>query len=143
MPLDMAIFGINKADDIISAYDYDEFYICGHSLGGTMAASYAASHPDDVKGIIMLASYPTNKLDDGMNYLSIYGSCDRVMSKDSYENSKPNWPKNAVELVIEGGNHSQFGRYGLQRGDGEASISHDEQEDKCVEAISNLVLPKP
>ena len=139
MPFKMAIFGVNKADDIISSYDYDEFYIGGHSLGGTMAASYAASHSNDLTGVIMFAAYPTEKLNDSMKYLSIYGSCDRILEKNYYEKYKPDWPKNAVELVIEGANHSQFGRYGLQMGDGEAAISHDEQEDQSVEAILDLV----
>ena len=135
----MAVFGVTKADDIISSYDYDEFYIGGHSLGGTMAAGYALSHPDDLTGVIMLASYPTGKLDDSMKYLSIYGSNDCVLEIAPYEKSKSDWPMNAKELIIEGANHSQFGRYGLQRGDGEALISCDEQEDRTVEAILDLV----
>ena len=139
MPFRMAVFGANKADDIIRAYDYDEFFIAGHSLGGSMAAGYALSHPDDLTGVIMLASYPTGKLDDSMKYLSIYGSNDCVLEKDTYEKSKSDWPMNAKELIIEGANHSQFGRYGLQRGDGEALISCDEQEDRTVEAILDLV----
>lgn len=139
MPFRMAVFGANKADDIIRAYDYDEFFIGGHSLGGSIAAGYALSHPDDLTGVIMLASYPTGKLDDSMKYLSIYGRNDRVLEIEPYEKSKSDWPKNAEELIIEGANHSQFGRYGLQRGDGEALISCDEQEDKTVEAILDLV----
>ena len=135
MPFRMAIFGVNKADDIITAYDYDEFYIGGHSLGGTMAASYAAGHSHDLRGVIMFAAYSTDELDDNLKYLSIYGSCDEVMSRNSYEKYKSNWPKGAMELVIDGGNHSQFGNYGFQKGDGEARISREEQEDRTVEAI--------
>ena len=121
MPFRMAIFGVNKADDIIAAYDYDEFYIGGHSLGGTMAASYAAGHSHDLRGVIMFAAYSTDELDDSLKYFSIYGSCDEVMSRNSYEKYKSNWPKGAMELVIDGGNHSQFGNYGFQKGDGEAA----------------------
>ncbi|MBE6014652.1 MAG: hypothetical protein E7241_04715 [Lachnospiraceae bacterium] len=135
MPFRMAVFGVNKADEIMSTYSYGKWYMGGHSLGGAMAANYAASHSQDIAGLIMLAAYPTAKIDDGMLYLSIYGSCDRVMAKDSYEKYKTNWPKNAVESVIDGGNHSQFGSYGFQEGDGEATISRKEQEEKTVREI--------
>ena len=44
-----------------------------------------------------------------------------------------------MEVVIDGGNHSQFGNYGFQKGDGEARISREEQEDRTVEAILNFL----
>lgn len=34
MPFRLAFFGMNKADDLLSRYDYDGWYIGGHSLGG-------------------------------------------------------------------------------------------------------------
>ena len=45
---------MSKADDIISEYSYDRWYISGHSLGGAMAASFAAGHTDELDGVIML-----------------------------------------------------------------------------------------
>ena len=54
---------------------------------------------------------------------------------DVYKESKVNWPKDSVEVVIEGGNHSGFGNYGAQRGDGEADITADEQQTKTVNEI--------
>ena len=36
-------------------------------------------------------------------------------------------PENAKFVAIEGGNHAQFGSYGAQKGDGDATISENEQ----------------
>ena len=38
MPFHMAFFGMNRAEDIMQEYDYKEWYLGGHSLGGAMAA---------------------------------------------------------------------------------------------------------
>ena len=45
MPIHLAIFGMNKAGKIMDAYEYENWYLSGHSLGGAMAAAYAAEHP--------------------------------------------------------------------------------------------------
>ena len=68
MPFRMAIFGSGAAGDIIAAHDYEDWYVGGHSMGGMTAAGYAAGHPDEVAGVIMLAAYSTEKLDDGLSF---------------------------------------------------------------------------
>ncbi|MNP78228.1 hypothetical protein D3C76_1757890 [compost metagenome] len=44
-------------------------------------------------------------------------------------------PGNTVYLSIEGGNHAQFGSYGKQKGDGEASITEEEQQIRTARAM--------
>jgi len=51
--------------------------------------------------------------------------------------SKINYIENV--FVIEGGNHAQFGNYGAQKGDGKASITADEQQEKTVEIILKFI----
>ena len=48
-------------------------------------------------------------------------------------------PTNYTEICIEGGNHAQFGNYGVQKGDGTASISRKEQQNQTVEAIYKMI----
>ena len=126
MPFNLAIFGVNKADDIRSRYDYQRTYIGGHSLGGVMAAMYAANH--DLDGVILLASYPTKALDEPI--LNIYGSEDSVLNIDRVETAEQYGT--VEENVLYGGNHAQFGNYGMQKGDGEATISPAEQQTETV-----------
>ncbi len=139
MPFNLAMFGYNKADSIMNKYLYDNWYMSGHSLGGVVCASYAANHTNSIDGIVMLASYSSKKIPDDLCYISIYGSEDNVLNADAYNKAKKNLPENAKEYVIEGGNHSGFGKYGLQKGDGDFKISADEQIEKVVEILGENI----
>ena len=138
MPLRFAFLRINAADRITAAYDYQNWIMAGHSLGGVAASLYTAKHPDSIAGLVMLASYPTQKLEN-LPYLSIYGENDGVLNRESYEKSRALWPDGAREQVIPGGNHAGFADYGPQRGDGEAAITPAEQQARTAEAISDWI----
>ena len=135
MPARLAFFGSNKADEALQeTADYANVYIGGHSLGGAMAANYAAEHAESLDGVILLAAYSTKPLPDSLPVLSVYGTEDGVLNRNNYEKNLANVP-NLQECVIEGGNHAQFGSYGEQRGDGEASIDPGMQWNETAEAI--------
>ena len=135
MPFHLAIFGLNKATDVMDRYAYGNWYIGGHSLGGAMAAEYAASHRDRLDGVILLAAYPTKALDSGLLEVSIYGSEDEVLNMEKVFAARSCAPPAYAEYEIEGGNHAQFGSYGAQRGDGAAAISADEQRRRTTQLI--------
>ena len=64
-------------------------YIGGHSLGGSMAASYVVDHVDEYEGLILLGSYATAELaNTDLNVISIYGSEDEVLNSEKYENNR-------------------------------------------------------
>ena len=44
-----------------------------------------------------------------------------------------------VEFIIEGGNHSNFGMYGFQKGDGKASITNIEQIEITANKIDEII----
>lgn len=129
MPFYLAVFDKDAAGNIINEYpEIETWYIAGHSLGGSMAASYAAENTDGLEGIILLGAYSTADLSDSkLKVLSIYGSEDEVMNKKNYDKYKNNLPKDFSEFVIKGGNHAFYGVYGTQRGDGKAAITNEEQ----------------
>ena len=139
MPFNLAVLDINAADGIQEHYpEIEEWYIGGHSLGGSMAAAYLADHMDDYNGLILLGSYSTADLSEsGLDVLSVYGSEDKVMNRDKYEENKSNLPSNFTEVVIGGGCHAYFGMYGAQEGDGEPVISNEEQILLTTEYIFN------
>ena len=140
MPCNLAFLGQNKAEDVMRKYEYEKWYLGGHSLGGAMAAFYAAKHPDDLEGMVLLAAYSTKDLqEDDFSVLSLYGSEDGVLNMDKIEESRAYMPENYTEICIEGGNHAQFGNYGIQKGDGVASISVEEQQAQTVEAIYKMI----
>ena len=133
MPFRLAFLGINSADQIMQQYDYDSWYIGGHSLGGVMAADYASRHSEELTGIVLLASYLVKPLDDSLHAISIYGSEDGVLNMEKMYEQDHNLPAGSEQHVIEGGNHAQFGNYGEQKGDGTASISAKEQQRQTAE----------
>lgn len=135
MPFNLAFFGINKADKIMSEYSsIKDWYLMGHSLGGAMISSYASNNINKVKGVILLSAYSTKDLSD-TKVLSIFGSNDNILNKDKYEENKKNLPKNFEEVVIDGGNHAGFASYGEQKGDGKLEISHEKQLELTVLSI--------
>lgn len=143
VPLNMAMLDKDAAETVVADYpDIRDWYVGGHSLGAATAGMEVKDNPSIFKGIIFLAGYTTvdiSKYD--MLVLSIYGSNDRVLSLDKYNENRENLPR-LNELVIEGGNHAQFGSYGAQKGDGEASISEMEQVNQTAEFIVKCITEK-
>ena len=137
MPFNLAVLDLSAAEEIIEDYpEITTWYIGGHSLGGVMAASFAANHTDELDGLVLLASYSTADLSDsGLKVFSAYGSEDGVLNFDKYNEARKNLPSDFTELVIDGGCHAGFGSYGAQKGDGTPSISADAQQDQTVDAI--------
>jgi len=143
MPFHLAVFDIDAAEGIQEAYPHIEnWYIGGHSLGGSMAASYLSKHTDSFDGLILLGSYSTADLrDTGLQVLSIYGSEDRVMNREKYDQNKQNLPADFQEILIDGGCHAYFGTYGTQEGDGTPAISNEVQIRLSAKGITAMINP--
>ena len=133
MPLHLAVLDTNAADRILAGCAYRSCYIGGHSLGGAVAANYAAVH--DLDGVILLAAYPTKTVDEPM--LLLCGSEDGVVKRDRL--AKSGRYGEVREVVIEGGNHAGFGNYGAQNGDNAPTISSEEQQRQTAEAILSWI----
>lgn len=136
MPFNIAFLGTDRADDIISNSSYSHYFIAGHSLGGVSASSYV-NQSNNTDGLILLGAFPTHEINKPV--LSIYGSSDGVLNKEKYSEAKPLVKSNFTEYVIEGGNHAQFGDYGIQSGDGKANISASNQQKQCSDEIIKFI----
>ena len=137
MPLNFAFFKINAAGSLIEAApNVQHWWLAGHSLGGAMGAMYVSRHTDMFEGIALLAAYSTaNISESGLRVLTVYGSQDGVLNRDKLVQYQGNLPADAQTQVIEGGNHAGVADYGAQKGDGEATISADEQQSQTANAI--------
>lgn len=129
------------ADGIADSYpEIEQWYMAGHSLGGSMAASYVGAHAEIFDGLILLASYSTQDLGTSdLRILSLFGSNDQVLNMEKYQEYKSNIPQ-VIEYVIEGGNHAYFGAYGEQEGDGGATIDNETQISMTADMIAEFVL---
>ena len=134
MPFNLAVFDVNAADRVYETLpEIKNWYIGGHSLGGAMASSYAGKNTDKIKGVVLLGAYPVGSED--VPALTVYGSEDKVLDRTKLEGVE-----NIVEIA--GGNHAYFGNYGEQKGDGTASITREEQQEKTAEAVVEFINGK-
>jgi hypothetical protein len=95
MPLDLAVLGPDKAHDVIKAHpEITRWVIGGHSLGGPMAAQFAAQNTSSISGIVFLASYPAdNKLkSSNLSTLAIFGENDGLVTAEDREKFRPRFP---------------------------------------------------
>jgi len=146
VPLSFAIFDVDSAKAIINdaRFSDKEWFLAGHSLGGVAASEFLVKHPGlvgtTVKGIIFLASYPARDISHmPIKSLCIYGSEDGVLPPEKIKEKKAFFPTATEYVEILGGNHSQFGSYGLQKGDKEAKIRGYEQMSIVVKAIEEFL----
>lgn len=143
MPLNLAVLAPNAASGIIEAFPaIQDWAIGGHSLGGAMAAQYADQNPQAIDGLALWAAFPagSNDLSDqALEVASIYGSLDGLATPDEVRAATPQLPAGTTWVPIDGGNHAQFGWYGPQRGDNEATISREDQQQQTVAATAALL----
>ena len=125
---------MNAADKVFDELSgIDHWFIGGHSMGGAMAGSYAAGHREMVKGLVLLGAYIYGDVST-KDALTVYGTLNADLEKHI------DYTDNVV--IIQGGNHAQFGVYGEQKGDPKALISREEQQDIAVQAILSFIREK-
>jgi alpha/beta superfamily hydrolase len=134
MPFNLAFFGANKADEVITKHpEITSWVMAGHSLGGVFASDYAVNHPENIKGVVYLAAYPSaNASNATFKALSIRGSQDGLTTTEDIANNLNKFPANTNFVTISGGNHYNIGDYGIQAGDNNSTISRQQQQIETV-----------
>lgn len=142
MPFNLAVLDTNGADGVQEQFPaVRRWILMGHSLGGVMAAGYLDGHARSWDGLVLLGAYSTADLsDDGVTVLSVTGDSDGVLNRQAAADNEGNLGEYSRELVIPGGNHAQFGSYGPQDGDGEASLSSEEQRALTADEVAGVFL---
>ena len=129
----------NKAQKVLDAYpEIETWVIGGHSLGGAMSARFVYENPGLIEGLVFWAAYPADSnslVDVDIPILSLYGTKDGVATYSKIERRFELLSEDTIYTPIEGGNHAQFGYYGPQNRDLEASISREEQQDQIVQMM--------
>ena len=130
---------------IVKEEHLDKVFVGGHSLGGVVSTIEAKklNEIDKVAGLILLASYPDQSTDISeteIPVLSITASNDKILKQEKYEDAKSRLPESTLYTTIEGGNHSGFGLYGQQNGDGTATMSAEEQQKQLVQIIKQFIV---
>ena len=129
----LPFFRIMAGDEVIKEnVEIKKWVVAGHSLGGVVATEYLirakSDTKDKIKGIAFLASYPASDISRlEKPALIVTASEDKLITEQKIFEASCRFPKDYQKVIIAGGNHSQFGDYGLQPKDGKAKINVDEQ----------------
>ena len=126
-PFNLAFFDISAANRIIEENNLTQPVLAGHSLGGVAACRFLKDNPDKVSGIYLWGSYCDQSITDFKGtVLSVIGQNDQVLDRESYNKAKLNLPTQTNFREIPDLNHSSFGDYGLQKGDGSSGIKSED-----------------
>ncbi len=112
--------------------------VAGHSKGAVVAARMLH---EDASGIVALVLVGTTHPRDfslaasDVPMTKIVGDKDCIADLAKSERRRPLLPATTRWIVIEGGNHSQFGNYGFQPGDCRAGVDPERQRALTTEAI--------
>ncbi len=141
----LAITNPKAVKRVRSNFEGYRWILGGHSLGGTEATFCIDKHPQDWTALFLLGAYSTKDLRGyDAPIISIRGDQDKLATQGDWDKYKDNLPEGmyldalqdlpttdtrgtTVYFTILGGNHAQWGSYGKQKKDGEASISTQEQ----------------
>lgn len=116
----------------------------GHSRGAAIASRFALLHGDSFDGLVLIGtSHPKEEAFDLSNttlaVTKIYASNDGLASVEEVEANAIYLPDDTIWVLIEGGNHSQFGYYGNQLGDNAGTISREQQQVITVDTIIGIL----
>ncbi|XHH09912.1 MAG: alpha/beta hydrolase [Candidatus Bathyarchaeia archaeon] len=143
MPFNLAVFGVNSANDIMTAYpNVTSWAVGGHSLGGSMAAQYINDNSGKAEGLALWAAYPpsgVNLSTADIKAVTIHGTNDGLVSSQQIYDSLNQLPPDTEVVEISGGNHAQFGWFGSQSGDNTAEVSRELQQQTTVNATVQIL----
>lgn len=115
-----------------------EWVIAGHSRGGAVAARFVRESGSGVRGLVLVGtSHPRDfsLAESKLLVTKILGTHDGIAPIDKSEENRHLLPTMSRWVLIEGGNHSQFGSYGFQPGDYFATVDRDWQQELTRQAI--------
>ena len=120
------------------APDVTTWYVGGHSLGGVRACQFASDPA--VAGLVLFGSYCANDLSEtDAAVLSVGGSEDALSTPAKIAESASMLPDDAEFVELNGASHASFGDYGLQPGDGTATLSSPEVKARITELLVGFV----
>jgi len=139
VPLSLAILDQGAADAPLDEAAALPWAVGGHSLGGVAAADFAA-RDDRVDGLLLLASYPIVDLSDSELFvIDVTASRDGVLDQANWNAAYAKLPRDTARIVVDGGNHAQFGSYGEQPGDTPATVSEADQRGAVADVAAQML----
>ncbi len=134
-----------RARRAMAAYvGVQRWVVAGHSLGGALAARLVHEAPGVPAALVLVGTTHPKRQD--LSWLRIpvtkvFASNDGVARASDVIRNKALLPAHTRWIEILGGNHSQFGHYGHQLLDGDATVSRAAQQEVVVKALLSALKP--
>ena len=114
----------------------------GHSKGAVFVSQIAATPPASLLGVIIAGSTHPRDVDlsrSALEIAKVVATADGIAPLDVSQSRRNLLPAGTAWHVIDGGNHSQFGWYGTQLGDGTARITRTQQHEQLLHAVLTVL----
>lgn len=135
-------------------YDYQKIFklinlnegnyiIGGHSQGGKMAAQLVYENPNTFEGLFLMGTSHPRDIDlSNLNIpcIKLFADNDGRASVEEVMENKEKLPKNSNLILINGGNHTQFGYLGKLLMDSSPAISLDEQQNETYTNLTEFMV---
>lgn len=143
MPINMAIFDVDAANEIMAAYPKIETWVIGgHSVGGVSATMYTAQNPERIAGLVIWSAFPADSSDiSGLDIpvTLLYGGNEEGVTDESVGERKALLPADTVYIKIAGGDHHQFGSYKIKPEEDLATVAPAIQQAEIIEATLRVL----
>jgi pimeloyl-ACP methyl ester carboxylesterase len=127
---------IDRAQRVLArTASVDRWAVAGHSKGGKIAAEFVRDDPAAAGALVLIGT--SHPRDFDLSRLAIpvkklFADRDGIATMQTIEATRDKLPPHTQWIEIAGGNHSQFGYYGQQFGDGRATIDRAEQQRRTL-----------
>ena len=122
---------VRRAHAAIATHPHTSWVVAGHSLGAALATRVVRREPKTAGAMVLIGTTHPKEIDLSaftIPVAKVYGSNDGVAPPERMLANRRLLPGQTKWVEVRGGNHSQFGHYGHQLFDGEATISREEQQ---------------
>jgi hypothetical protein len=140
MPGNLAVIPHAGLDSVLSKIpNYEGVTVAGHSLGGPFLIrdlQKIDTEKYNINRLVLLGSYSdidATKIKP--KTFSLVGNQDKLLGEKA-EKFKNNLPADTIFVIIDGGNHAQWGDYGVQKKDGNASLSSQAQKTQISKVLN-------
>lgn len=141
-PLDTAILNWAAGEEYMKHFPYvEEWFLAGHSHGGGTALWESTLNPELFKGLILFSATPfLVALPNDYPVLTFHATEDEAVPLYQHKILMAEISNcDVTEVIIQGGNHAQFGDYGIQDNDGVAKISKKKQLDITLKHVMKFL----
>jgi pimeloyl-ACP methyl ester carboxylesterase len=123
---------VGRALNVIDGNGAEHWVVAGHSLGGALSSRVAARAPQNLVAMVLIGTSHPKEIDlsgTPIAVTKVYATNDGVATPEMIDATRDLLPATTRWVEIEGGNHSQFGNYGHQLFDGDATVSRARQQE--------------